>query len=339
MSVARVLKGKKVDPRTSLIVAPGSRQVFEMIARNGALADIIASGARIMESSCGFCIGAGQAPPTDGVSLRTNNRNFEGRSGTASGQIYLVSPETAALSALAGVLVNPREYPKEEFPFVSMPDQFIIDDSMILPPSDTKGKIIRGPNIGEPPYTLPLPDELQCVIGLKVGDKITTDHIMPAGPRLKYRSNIPAYSQFVFENVDPEFSKRAFADKQKGLFTAIAGGASYGQGSSREHAAICPMYLGVRLVMAKSFERIHSDNLINFGIIPLVFRDAGTYTAINAGDSVTIRSLRSLVMEAETIPVVIGGSEYQFTLALSQRQRSILLEGGLLNYTKKKFGA
>jgi len=339
MTVARILKGKKVDPRTSFIVAPGSRQVFEMIARNGALADIIASGARIMESSCGFCIGAGQAPPTDGVSLRTNNRNFEGRSGTASGQIYLVSPETAALSAIAGVLVDPQEYPNDEFPFVSMPDQFIIDDSMILPPAHTKVTIIRGPNIGEPPYTSPLPDELKCVIGLKVGDKITTDHIMPAGPRLKYRSNIPTYARFVFENIDPEFSTRALADKQSGLFTAVVGGASYGQGSSREHAAICPMYLGVRLVIAKSFERIHSDNLINFGIIPLTFKDADSYDAIHIGDRLIIRSLRALVMESDTIPVEIGTSEFHFALALSQRQRSILLEGGLLNYTKKKFGA
>ncbi len=339
MTVARILKDKKVSSGTSFIVAPGSRQVFEMIARNGALADIISSGARIMESSCGFCIGAGQAPPTNGVSLRTNNRNFEGRSGTVSGQIYLVSPETAALSAIAGVMVNPLEYSVQDFPFVSMPDQFHIDDSMILPPADAPVKIIRGPNIGEPPYTSPLLDEIQCIIGLKVGDKITTDHIMPAGPRLKYRSNIPAYAQFVFENVDPEFSIRALKEKEKGVFTAIVGGMSYGQGSSREHAAICPMYLGVRLVLAKSFERIHSANLINFGIIPLVFKNADTYDRIMTGGSLIIRNLRTLIMEAETIPVTIAGSEYEFTLALSQRQRAILLEGGLLNYTKKKFGA
>jgi len=236
-------------------------------------------------------------------------------------------------------MVNPLDYPAQEFPFVAMPDRFHIDDSMVLPPAKTPVKIIRGPNIGEPPYTSPLLDELTCVVGLKVGDKITTDHIMPAGQRLKYRSNIPAYARYVFENVDPEFSKRALADKEKGLFTAIVGGASYGQGSSREHAAICPMHLGVRLVMAKSFERIHSDNLINFGIIPLVFKNAGDYDRIKAGDSLGITKLRTLVMEAETIPVSIGGSQFDFTLALSQRQRAILLEGGLLNYTKKKFGA
>ena len=339
MTVASILKGKKAASGTSFIVAPGSRQVFEMIARNGALADIIASGARIMESSCGFCIGAGQAPPTNAVSLRTNNRNFEGRSGTASGQVYLVSPETAALSAIAGEMVNPLDYPAQEFPFVAMPDRFHIDDSMVLPPSKTPVKIIRGPNIGEPPYTSPLPDKLTCVIGLKVGDKITTDHIMPAGQRLKYRSNIPVYARYVFENVDPEFSGRAAADKERGLFTAIVGGASYGQGSSREHAAICPMHLGVRLVLAKSFERIHSDNLINFGILPLIFRNAGDYDVIKAGDRLEVTRLRTLVMEAETVPVIIAGTEFSLALALSQRQRAILLEGGLLNYTKKKFGA
>jgi aconitate hydratase len=338
MTVAHILKGNKVAPHVSLIVAPGSRQVYEMIARNGALADIIASGARIMESACGFCIGAGQAPPTGGVSLRTNNRNFEGRSGTSSAQVYLVSPETAAFSAIAGKLADPLDVPEKKYPGIIMPERFFIDDSMILPPADKKIKIIRGPNIGDPPYTAPLTDEIQGTIGLKVGDKITTDHIMPAGPRLKFRSNIPKYSEYVFENIDPEFSKRALADKQKGLYTVIVGGSSYGQGSSREHAALCPMYLGVRLVIAKSFERIHSDNLINFGIIPLVFRNADDYAKINAGDSVIVRGLKTLIMEADTIPVTIAGAEYTFQLAISKRQRAILLEGGLLNYTKKKFG-
>jgi aconitate hydratase len=338
MTVAQILKGHKAAPHVSLIVAPGSRQVYEMIARNGALADIIASGARIMESACGFCIGAGQAPPTGGVSLRTNNRNFEGRSGTSSAQVYLVSPETAALSAIAGKLVDPLDLPKKKHPEVAAPDRFYIDDSMILLPSDQKTKIIRGPNIGEPPYAEPIMDEIQGTIGLKVGDKITTDHIMPAGPRLKYRSNIPKYAEFVFENLDPEFSKRALGDKQKGIYTAIVGGSSYGQGSSREHAAICPMHLGVRLVMAKSFERIHSDNLINFGIIPLVFQNADDYGTINTGDSIIVRGLKALIVNADAIPVTIAGVTYTGALAISQRQRAILLEGGLLNYTKKKFG-
>ncbi len=339
MTVAGILRGKNAAPGVSLIVAPGSRQVLEMIARNGALAEIIASGARIMESACGFCIGAGQAPPTGGISLRTNNRNFEGRSGTASGQVYLVSPETAALSAIAGTLVNPLDQPDNQFPVIAPAEAFHIDDSMVVPPSETPVSIIRGPNIGEPPRTAPLLDDLRGVIGLKVGDKITTAHIMPAGPRLKYRSNIPKYSEFVFENVDPGFAKRALADKLMGTYTAILGGASYGQGSSREHAAICPMHLGVRLVMAKSFERIHSDNLINFGIIPLVFRDPGDYERINAGDEFMIAGLRDRIMKADEIRVAIAGAEYPFTLAATGRQRAILLEGGLLNYTKKKFGA
>ncbi|MBN1495837.1 MAG: aconitate hydratase [Spirochaetes bacterium] len=339
MIVAEILKGKKAAPGVSLIVAPGSRQALEMIARNGALSDIIASGARIMESACGFCIGAGQAPPTGGVSLRTNNRNFEGRSGTASGQIYLVSPETAALSAIAGTLVNPLDRPESVYPTIAQVEAFHIDDSMIIPPSEKPVKIIRGPNIGEPPRTDSLPDELRGVIGLKVGDKITTDHIMPAGPRLKYRSNIPKYSEFVFENVDPGFAKRALADRQKGVFTAILGGASYGQGSSREHAAICPMHLGVRLVMAKSFERIHSDNLINFGIIPLVLENPDDYDLINAGDDFTLSALRETIAHADTITARIAGAEYRFTLAISDRQRAILLEGGLLNHTRKKFNA
>jgi aconitate hydratase len=337
MTVAGILRGKKVAPAVSLVVAPGSRQVFETIARNGALADIIASGARVMESTCGFCIGAGQAPVSGGVSLRTNNRNFEGRSGTASAQVYLVSPETAALSALDGKLANPLDLSRDEYPNILMPDRFHIDDSMILPPSGHKTEIFRGPNIGEPPYARPLPDDINGVIGLKVGDMITTDHIMPAGERLKYRSNIPKYSEYVFENVDPEFSRRSLANKKRGVFTAVAGGWGYGQGSSREHAAICPMYLGVRLVFAKSFERIHSDNLINFGIIPLVFRNEKDYESINSGDNFIAAGLRERVVDAGLIPVVIGGMEYLFTFSASTRQRKILLEGGLLNYTKNTF--
>jgi len=338
MTVAGIIRGKKVNPATSLIVAPGSRQVFEMIARNGALADMIEAGARIMESACGFCIGAGQAPTTDGVSLRTNNRNFEGRSGTASAAVYLVSPETAALSAIAGSLVNPLDSPHEEYPTVVMPELFHIDDSMVLSPSNHPVIIDRGPNIGGPPFTTPLLDEISGVIGLKVGDKITTDHIMPAGPRLKYRSNIPAYANYVFENVDPEFARRALSHKDAGRYTAIVGGSSYGQGSSREHAAICPMYLGVRIVMAKSFERIHSDNLVNFGILPLVFKDPADYELLARGDEFSTTGLRTLIMEANEIPVTIAGKKYLFSLAVSQRQRAILLEGGLLNYTRKRFG-
>lgn len=335
MTAAQLLKGKKVYPEVSFIIAPGSKQVFEMIARNGALGDMIASGARIMESACGFCIGSGQAPVTEGISLRTNNRNFEGRSGTASGQIYLVSVETAVLSALAGSVVSPSDYPAETFPAIDTPNNFIIDDSLVLAPSFF-GEISRGPNIGEPPYTEPLMDSIRGTIGLKVGDKITTDHIMPAGARLKYRSNIPAYAQYVFENVDKDFSKRALTDKANGVFTAIAAGLSYGQGSSREHAAICPMYLGVRLVIAKSFERIHSANLINFGIIPFTFADEKDYDAIAQGEQFIIKDLRNAVEKADSVEMDVAGKKIKLSMSLSPRQREILLEGGLLNYTRKR---
>ncbi len=334
MTVAGILKGKKVHPDISLIVAPGSRQVFEMIAENGALKDIISAGARIMESACGFCIGSGQAPVTKGISLRTNNRNFEGRSGTSSGQIYLVSPEVAAISAIEGKLVDPLDFSPSLLPDVEVPEKFLIDDTLVLPPSAKKVEIFRGPNIGEPPYTEPLADEVAGIVGLKTGDKITTDHIMPAGQRLKYRSNIPEYAKYVFENVDPDFASRSFENKKKGIFTAIIGGESYGQGSSREHAAICPMYLGVRVVIAKSFERIHSGNLINFGIIPLVFKNKSDYDKINQGADFVMRDLKILIEKDGPVRVEIGGSEYEFELFASARQRKILLAGGLLNYTK-----
>ncbi len=333
-TVAEIVKGKKVDPEISFIVAPGSKQVFEMIARDGALADIISSGARIMEPACGFCIGAGQAPVTGGISLRTNNRNFEGRSGTKSGQIYLLSPESAALSALRGELVDPLDYPENDYPSISIPDKFIIDDSLIIPPSDKKTEIVRGPNIGDPPYTEPLNDSIKGIIGLKVGDKITTDHIMPAGPRLKYRSNIPEYSRFVFENVDPDFSERTLNNKEKGIYTAIIGGVSYGQGSSREHAAICPMYLGVRLVIVKSFERIHSGNLVNFGIVPLTFTNEDDYDKIKPGDAFEISGLIDMIGKSNSIKIDIAGRAYDFDLFATDRQRGILIDGGLLNYTK-----
>ncbi|HPA71890.1 MAG TPA: aconitate hydratase [Spirochaetota bacterium] len=338
MTVAAVLRGKRAHPAVSLAVAPGSRQVLEMIARNGAMADLIASGARIMESACGFCIGNGFAPKSGGASLRTNNRNFEGRSGTKDASVYLVSPETAALSAVAGELTDPLDMPASECPKVEPPAHFIVDDSMIVAPRFGDAEIVRGPNIGDPPRTDALPGELRGVIGLKVGDKITTDHIMPAGQRLKYRSNIPEYANYVFENVDAQFSKRALDNKAKGIFTAICGGESYGQGSSREHAAICPMHLGVRMVMAKSFERIHSTNLVNFGILPLVFDNPADYDGISLGDEFIAEKLKEQVSgKGGKILVRVGGKERTFTLLATERQREILLEGGLLNYTRKRF--
>jgi aconitate hydratase len=334
VTVARILKGKKVHPDVSFIIAPGSKQVLEMIARDGWLAELIASGARIMEAACGFCIGAGQAPANEGVSLRTINRNFEGRSGTPSAQVYLVSPEVAAVSALEGMLVDPRES-RHTYPRVHLPKKFIIDDSLIFPPSLKKGTIIRGPNIGEPPHTEPLMNTMEGIIGIKVGDKITTDHIMPAGPRLKYRSNIPKYAESVFENIDPGFARRAHEYKQQGMVTAIIGGHSYGQGSSREHAALCPMYLGVRLVMAKSFERIHAANLINFGIAPLIFTSEADYDSIEQDKHFRAENLHSAIMR-ERITLEIAGKSYELLIFASKRQREILLAGGLLNYTKKR---
>ncbi len=334
MIVAGILKGRKASPDVSFIVAPGSKQVFQMLADNGALADIVSSGARIMESACGFCIGSGQAPVTGGISLRTNNRNFEGRSGTADGQIYLVSPEVAALSAIKGVLADPMEHTASEFPQVEMPREFTIDDSLIIPPSETKTPVFRGPNIGEPPYTDKLADEISGIIGLKVGDKITTDHIMPAGQRLKYRSNIPEYSKYVFEGVDPQFASRALENRKKNIFTAICGGQSYGQGSSREHAAICPMYLGVRIVMAKSFERIHSGNLVNFGILPLVFTSERDYDLVSQGMEFSVKGLIESVSKGGIIKINAGGSVIELELLATERQRKILVAGGLLNYTR-----
>jgi aconitate hydratase len=339
MTVAGIVRGKTVHPGVSFMVAPGSRQVLQMITRDGGLSDLIGAGARIMESACGFCIGSGAAPQSNGVSLRTNNRNFEGRSGTQSAGIYLVSVETAAASALAGELVDPLDLPPEQYPPVAMPESFLVDDSMIIAPSFSDEEIFRGPNIGDPPFTEPLPERIHGVVALKTGDKITTDHIMPAGQRLKYRSNIPAYARYVFENVDSEFATRSLELKQKGEFTAIVGGESYGQGSSREHAAICPMYLGVRLVIAKSFERIHSTNLVNFGILPLVFTGAADYDAINFGDRFEALDLRRQVEAGDPITVSIAGKSVQFRLLATERQRRILLEGGLLNYTRKAIQA
>lgn len=334
VTVAKILKGKKIHPQVSCILAPGSKQVLQMLAKEGYLADIIESGVRIMESACGFCIGNGGAPISGGVSLRTNNRNFEGRSGTKDAKVYLVSPETAALSAIEGKLVNPLDMPAKSYPTIKLPKTFIIDDSMIIPPFQSDEPIFRGPNIGQPPKTDALPQTINAVVGIKVGDKITTDHIMPAGQRLKYRSNIPEYAKYVFELVDSSFAKRALEFKEKGLATVIVGGASYGQGSSREHAAICPAYLGVKIVLAKSFERIHTANLINFGILPLVFNNESDYDTIQVGDSITMEDCIRQVESGNIITLVINNKTIECTLLATERQRKILIAGGLLNYTK-----
>ncbi|MFH1665810.1 MAG: aconitate hydratase, partial [Candidatus Omnitrophota bacterium] len=336
MIVGEFLKGKKVHPDTSLAVAPGSKQVFSMISKNGILASMIDAGARIMESACGFCIGNGQAPRTGAVSARTSNRNFEGRSGTASAGVYLVSPETAVLAAIAGKFVDPLSTDEKNYPETVIPGKFDIDDSMILAPADgpVKVEIFRGPNIGDPPKNTPLDDDIKGVAAIKLGDKITTDHIMPAGQRLKYRSNIKKYSEYVFEGVDPGFSARAakLRDQNKAVF--IIAGESYGQGSSREHAAICPMYLGVKVVLAKSMERIHAANLVNFGILPLIFVDPAGHETIERGDELEISGIIASLDRGENITVKNRTKDINivFRYALSDRQKNILKAGGLLNY-------
>ena len=339
MTVASLLKGKKIHRDVSFGVAPGSRQVLEMIAQNSALADIVTSGARILESTCGFCIGAGQAPRTDAVSIRTNNRNFEGRSGTKSAKVYLASPETAVAAALTGVITDPRDL-GILCPVIEMPVEFWIDDSMVLSPADAPDTVTidRGPNIGDPPKAEPLPDVIKGVVAIKVGDKITTDHIMPAGSRLKYRSNIPKYAQFVFEGVDAQFSKRALENKNAGIHNIVVAGSSYGQGSSREHAAICPMFLGVRAVIAKSFERIHAANLINFGILPLTFANEPDCAVLGAGSDIEIAGILTALRTGSELSLIDRTSKKRIPLkySLSARQREILLAGGMLNFTRMK---
>ena len=335
--VADILDGHTVSEHVSLGIAPGSREVLLMLASDGSLAKMIASGARILESACGFCIGNHQSPNTNGISLRTSNRNFEGRSGTKSGQLYLVSPESAALSAIAGTFVDPLGDHGIPYPQVSMPKEFIIDDRMfIFPPLDgSQVEIVRGPNIGNPPVNTPLEKNLKGVVALKVGDKITTDHIMPAGARLKYRSNIPEYSKYVFEPVDPLFPARAAKNRDAGVGNVIVAGASYGQGSSREHAAICPMFLGVKAVVAVSIERIHQNNLCNFGIVPLTFKDEKDYQDISEGDELVIEDI---VSQISTGTVLLNDITANRSFALdchcTGEQREMLLAGGLLNVLK-----
>ncbi len=339
MTVAKILKDKKVHPSVSFVISPGSKQVIENLAREGALADLYSAGARITEPICGFCIGNSQSPQTDAVSIRTSNRNFFGRSGTKTANLYLTSPETAAASLITGKLTDPRDL-KMDYPQVEMPEKFYIDDSMILLPSDTpeQVQIYRGPNIGDPPSNPPMPASISGIVTIKVGDKITTDHIIPAGSRMKYRSNVPKYSEFVFEIVDDTFYKRAVEYRDKGKHNVIVGGLSYGQGSSREHAALCPMFLGVKVVIAKSFERIHSANLINFGIIPLMFKTESDYDGIDSGDEIQIPNIRKVISKNEPLIVknLTKGKDFEVNYELSERQRNILLAGGMLSYIKNK---
>ena len=333
-TVALMLKGRKVAQDVEVGIACGSRQVVRMLADEGLLSHLVSAGCRLLENACGFCIGAHMSPSTGAVSLRTSNRNFEGRSGTKSAKVYLVSPETAAAAALTGVVTDPRE---NTVPPVAMPSAFTLDDSMFLY-LNTAGKgvpgtpIVRGPNIGEVPSGEPLPEKLRGVAAIKVGDKITTDHIMPAGARLKFRSNVPEYAKYVFEGVDPTFHDRCLANKAAGLQNVIVAGESYGQGSSREHAAMCPMYLGVKLVVAKSIERIHQANLVNFGIVPCLFENPADYDRIEPGDSLVADDFRAVVAGDGTLTIRDETKGFAFAVraALGVRQRAIVASGGLL---------
>ena len=336
MKVAAILKGKTVHPDVSLAIAPGSMQVLNMLALNGALSDMISAGARILESACGPCIGMGQSPCSEGISLRTFNRNFEGRSGTADAGIYLVSPEVAAVSAITGVLTDPRTL--GEAPQIEMPAHFIINDSMVIPPATPENapkiKVFRGPNIKPFPVSEAMEADIAAKAILKVGDNITTDHIMPAGAKiLPYRSNIPYLSQFCFKQCDPNFAENC-KKEGKGI---ILGGANYGQGSSREHAALVPLYLGIKAVITKSFARIHKANLVNAGIIPLTFVNEADYDRVNQGDELELKGIRAAIESSGSVQLtnLTKGETYELAYELSDRQREMLLAGGLLNYTRE----
>jgi aconitate hydratase len=331
--VATMLRGRRVHPNVSLHVTAGSKQIYTMIARSGALADLLDAGARIYETGCGFCVGMGQAPPTSGVTVRSSNRNFRGRSGTEDDQAYLASPETCAATAMTGVITDPRTVtPAVE---IEQPVGYQVNDNMILPPSEhpDEVEVVRGPNIKPLPTFPPLADTIRQRVLIKVGDDITTDQIMPAGSHvLPLRSNIPAISDYVFWRVDPDFVKRA-KEWQGGI---IVGGANYGQGSSREHAALSPRYLGVEAVIARSFSRIHHANLVNVGILPLVFADDGgeaAYQALAEGDELQITGLRHALQENEPLTVdnVTRGTAFQVAYDLSERDIKLILAGGLLN--------
>ena len=339
MKAAAILKGKQVAENVSLVIAPGSKQVFNMLAENGALSDMIAAGARILECACGPCIGMGQSPATNAVSLRTNNRNFFGRSGTKSADIYLVSPEVAAVSAITGVLTSPLTLPVEKLEElkIEMPSHFMINDNMVVPPAENSAdvEVVRGPNIQPFPINVELPEEVKGEALLKMEDNITTDHIMPSTAKLlPYRSNIPYLSDYCLSPVDETFPARAKA--AGGGF--LVAGQNYGQGSSREHAALVPLYLGIKGVIAKSFARIHMANLINSGILPLVFVNEADYDAVAQGDQLAIRDAREKVMGDGEFVVenVTRGTSFPVRLEVSGRLKDILLAGGLLNYTKKQ---
>ncbi|MEA2063115.1 MAG: aconitase family protein, partial [Gemmatimonadota bacterium] len=335
MAVAAILEGRKVHPGVSLAVTPGSRQVFEMIAASGGLKSLIESGARILESACGPCIGMGQVPPTGSLSVRSFNRNFKGRCGTKDAGVILASPEICALAALEGELPDVSRH--AEAPKITLPGRFPIDDGMIIPPAPGKEEmeVHRGPNIQPCPINDPVADTIEGEVLLKTGDNITTDDILPAGPKiLPLRSNIPKISRFVFSNLDQEFSRRS-KDSGGGI---IIGGNNYGQGSSREHAALAPMYLGLSAVIVKSFARIHRSNLINFGILPVTFAEEADYDKLSQGDELVIEHIRQALESKESILTVTNrttGHSFKGVSQLTDHEREIILAGGLLPFTKQ----
>ncbi len=335
LKAAALLRGRRVHESVSMSVSPGSKQVLTMLADCGALSDILASGARLLECACGPCIGMGFAPNSGGVSLRTFNRNFEGRSGTRDAKVYLVSPETAVASALTGFITDPRDLGAEA-PAVTLPERFKIDDSALLPPASPEEaagvEVLRGPNIKAVPQGRPVGDCIRAQLTLKVGDNITTDHIMPAGARiLPYRSNVPKLSDFCFEVCDKSFPERARAAGE----SILVGGVNYGQGSSREHAALVPLYLGVRAVVAKSFARIHAANLINAGILPLCFADPADYDRLEQGQTLELRGIDA-GLESGEMSLFAGETEIKLVCSFSERQKAVLRAGGLLNYTREE---
>jgi aconitate hydratase len=348
MRVSAMLKGRVVHSGVELAIAPGSKQVLGMLSSNGALAEMIRAGARILESTCGPCIGLGFSPAEGAISLRTSNRNFAGRSGTTGDQVYLVSVETATAAALTGELIDPRVLAEKiglKYSRIAQPKNFAIDDRMIDQPLQAEqagsAEVIRGSTIVKPPRGAALPAKLEGKAIIKVGDKITTDHIMPAGALLKYRSNVPEYAKYVFncftESGKPSFAQRALAAKEAGVAGFIVAGDSYGQGSSREHAALCPMYLGINVVIAKAIERIHQANLVNFAILPLTFADAGDYAKIDQDDSLAIADVQQAIATGDSVIVRNASKGFDFTcrISLAPRQRKILAAGGLLNYTRE----
>ncbi len=335
LKAAALLKGRTVAPSVSMSVSPGSRQVLTMLSDCGALSDILSAGARLLECACGPCIGMGFSPNSAGVSLRTFNRNFEGRSGTRDAKVYLVSPETAVASALTGEITDPRTLSLAALD-VRLPERFRVDDSAVLPPAPPERAadvtVLRGPNIKAIPEGKPVGDELEAELTLKVGDNITTDHIMPAGARiLPYRSNVPKLSQYCFEVCDSSFPERARAAGE----SVVVGGVNYGQGSSREHAALVPLYLGVRAVIAKSFARIHAANLVNAGIMPLTFANPDDYEKLTQGQKLRIRNVHR-GMESGCMTLEADGTEIPLVCSFTPRQIAVLKAGGLLNYTREE---